>query len=105
MAKPNVESHYGAYIVRGELVQTDWDFPATAESCGWNMRRVQRTPETYAKLSPLCHCGETRFLQRAPNRDHGCSHVGTDGTIDCRDCGVTASEFISAAAEYLDSLC
>lgn len=94
MSRPSVESHYGAFIIRGELYQTDYDFPRAAESCGWNMRRLQKRPN-----------GETAELQRAPNRGQGCRHSGTDGTIDCPECGVTASEFISAAGRYLDSLC
>jgi hypothetical protein len=98
---PRVESHYGAYIVYGRgygpegmLVQTDYDYPATAQSLGWNMRRVQWSE----------HPGEARHLRRAPNRGSGCDHRGTDGTINCPDCGMTATAFIAAAAEYLDSI-
>jgi len=32
-----------------------------------------------------------------------CRHIGTDGTVDCRDCGCKAGDFIKAASEYLDS--
>lgn len=94
---PTIEHHYGAYLItrRGgtELIQTDWDYPATARDLGWNMRRVQGDAFT------------ARHLRRAPNRGHGCDHRSTDGTIACPDCGVTASAFIACAAEYLDSLC
>ena len=31
-----------------------------------------------------------------------CGSGSTDGTIDCPDCGKTASEMITAAAEWLD---
>lgn len=31
-----------------------------------------------------------------------CKHDKTDGTVDCPDCGLTASQFISAAREWLD---
>lgn len=96
-----IESHHGAFLVYGTgggkeglLVQCDYDYPATAESLGWNLRRVQVGPDR-----------ETRVLQRAPNRGHGCAHSGTDGTVDCPDCGVNASEFIGAAGAYLDSKC
>lgn len=94
MSKPNVESHHGAYIIGRELVQSDWDFPRAAERCGWNPRRLQK------RLG-----GETVHRFRAPRCGSGCTHSGTDGTVTCPGCGVTASEFISAAAEYLDSLC
>ena len=93
-----IESHYGAYIIhhhrtdwrgcnspdceRSELIQTDWDYPATAQSLGWGLKRVQLP-------------GHKRRNQ--------CDHRSTDGTVDCRDCGITATEFITAAANYLDS--
>lgn len=94
-----VEYHHGAYLItgrgwggeRGTLVQTDYDYPATAVALGFDLRRVQR------------RFGITATLSRV--YEHGCDHSGTDGTIDCRDCGVKASAFIGAAAEHLDSLC
>jgi hypothetical protein len=61
------------------LVQTDWDFPATAETFGWSTRNVQVCPE--------CDC----------------DHNGTDGTVDCPDCGIKAGDFIDAAREWLDN--
>ena len=54
------------------LVQTDWDYPSLASSLGWRMRSAK------------------------------CEHRSTDGTVDCRDCGKTATEFITEAAEWLD---
>lgn len=64
---------------RTVLIQTDTDFPGVASSFGWSMRTVQ--PD-------------------GP-RTHDCRHSGTDGTVNCPECGVTATEFISAAREYL----
>jgi len=89
--KRNVEHHHGAYLVNGELVQSDWDYPATAHNLGWSLTRVQKRN------------GEIKHLSRRPVK--GCDHCATDGTITCPECGITASSFISAAAEYLDSLC
>ena len=98
---PRIEHHYGSYLITGRgygrdgiLVQTDWDYPATARELGWNMRRVQ--PDRN---------GNARFLERAPNAGHGCEHHGTDGTITCDACGLTATQFIAGAAKFLDSLC
>lgn len=98
-----VESYGGGYIIgmrrdpetgeRGQLVQTDWDFPSAARDLGWNMRRVQ-----------VRQNGERVRLRRAPKRGAGCDHLGTDGTVTCGGCGATAADFIGAAAEYLDSL-
>ena len=103
-----IESHFGAYIVKAransresQLVQTDWDFPATASCFRWSTARVQRDPKT----------GAVRTLARLP-RDYKvraergyCEHSGTDGTVDCAECGVTAGEFIESAANCLDSKC
>lgn len=90
--KRNVERHYGAFVVNGALVQTDWEYPATASALGWSIRRVQR-------VGP-----NVRHLARRPSRHTACAHPYTDGTVQCPDCGVTASDFIRAAGEYLDKL-
>lgn len=34
--------------------------------------------------------------------EKGCEHGGTDGTIDCPECGLTSSRFIEAAREWID---
>jgi hypothetical protein len=59
---------------RTVLLQTDWDYPGVASTFGWDIRDVLDNP---------------------------CDHNGTDGTVDC-ECGVTASEFIAAARQWLD---
>lgn len=99
---PRVESHHGAFIIygrghgkEGTLVQTDWDYPATAQSLGWSLRRVQLK----GKRDPI-----VVTMKRTPPRGHGCDHSGTDGTINCPDCGITASDFIAAAGEFLGDL-
>lgn len=74
----------GCYAILSEdekesiLVQVDYDFPGLANSFGWDMTELQ-------------HEGEN------------CRHSGTDGTVVCPECGMTAGAFISAAAEWLDS--
>ena len=81
------------------LVQIDWDYPGTASTFGWDIRTVQRCP----------HCGGA---PDSADGAHGecddcdqlfplCDHDDTDGTVDC-GCGVTAGQFIEAAAEFLD---
>ena len=103
-----IESHFGAYIVKARsnsresmLVQADYDYPATAIAFGWSTSRVQRDRKT----------GAARTLARLPRdyyeraRRGYCEHTGTDGTVDCRKCGVTAGDFIASAAECLDSHC
>lgn len=55
------------------FVQTDWDYPSLAQSLGWNFQDLRRK----------------------------CQHYHTDGTVDCPNCGKTASEFISEAYDWL----
>lgn len=72
---------YKVLAANGEdlLIQTDWDYPGTARTFGWDMTEVQR-----------------------PNReDDPCEHSNSDGTVDC-PCGVTAGQFIDAARQWLD---
>lgn len=57
-----------------KLFQTDWDYPILAQYLGWKLK-----------------------LHNEP-----CPHSSTDGTIDCKECGVTASQFIQAAANWLN---
>lgn len=60
---------------RSILVQEDHQAPGVASSFGWCVREV--------------------------GPDH-CDHDGTDGSVDCRECGTKAIEFISAAIEYIN---
>ncbi len=72
--RKNVSYSHGAYIVNGAFYQCDLDFPAAARSIGWR----------------LAH-GNAK-----------CQHRGTDGTVDCPDCGKRAMAFIASAVAYLD---
>ena len=62
------------------LIQGDWDWPKTARAFGWDMSQVQPQFSVVPK----------------------CRHPKTDGTIDCPDCGITASQFIVEARSWLD---
>lgn len=57
------------------LITSDWDFPSLARDLGWNMR-IRGTKQ--------------------------CEHRSTDGTVTCRECGTTATQFIEAAQAWLD---
>jgi hypothetical protein len=59
------------------LFQTDWDYPFWARLLGWN--------------------GKVGWER--------CSHNSTDGTVNCKECGLAAFQFISAAGEWLDNHC
>lgn len=82
------------------LIQTDWDYPSVASTFGWDLVRVQRCNECGGRaVGPnVLHC------QECDHADDGacCRHGHTDGTVDCCECGVTASEFIKAAHEWLE---
>lgn len=71
---------------RDVLVQTDRDWPGIASTFGWSIVNVQAPGLGYDAeyYRPACH------------------HHSTDGTVDCRECGITAGQFIEAAREWLD---
>lgn len=58
------------------LVQQDHQAPGVASSFGWNLHSVQKDG-----------------IQ--------CRH-DSDGSVDCKSCGVTAGEFIQAATEWIE---
>ena len=64
------------YIGGGQYVGTDWDYPSAVRSLGYGLRR----------------------------RGERCNHTGTDGTIDCPDCGKPTSKFIEESGEILYNL-
>ena len=104
------------FLVRAEngksiLIQSDWEYPSFAclfgagasddgyesEEPSFTLKHVQKAPIEGMK---------TNFgrptLEREPELED-CEHSCTDGTIDCRDCGVTVSEFITAAHTWLSN--
>ncbi len=89
----------GSFIIYGKghpkdgtLVQVDYDFPATAQDLGWSILQVQIDKD-----------GKVVHLKKV-SRGHSkvnCQHSGTDGTVDCKACGLKAGDFIAAAGEWL----
>lgn len=91
---------------RDHLVQTDWDYPGVASSFGWSTRNVQKCPccnelsSVFDDDNPeAVRCGECSECKVLAFQ--ACGHNGTDGTVDCPECGVKASDFIAAAADWL----
>lgn len=86
---------------RSILVQTDWDYPGFANSFGWSVRDVQRCPE----------CGSCNVsgdesgmaCKECGQEFEPCYHDQTDGTVNCKYCDCTASDFIQSAGEFLES--
>lgn len=72
----NVKRHYSDYIVNGQLIQCDYDYPGVVRQLGYGLVR----------------------------RGEKCRHKSTDGTVNCPDCGKTASQFIYESSQILDRL-
>ena len=96
MSRPAVYHESCAYVVGRELVQVDYDYPGAATRCGWSILRVQQRDGRAVAMA--------RVNRERLAAGHDCHHSGTDGTVDCRECGCTASDFIRAAGEHLDRL-
>ena len=79
----------GQFQIGRSVYGTDFELPFAAELVGWSLRRVQRID------------GELVVLSRAARSKKSCDHRSTDGSVDCRDCSVTAMDFITAASDYL----
>ena len=63
---------------RTAISTLDHEFPALAATFGWDATTVQSEPAKFR-----------------------CRHAGTDGSIDCPDCGCTATDFGDIAATWL----
>jgi len=86
------------------LIQTDWDYPGVAGCFGWSLRNVQRCPECDSRdVEPIpdWRGGVNAECQACGEVFGPCDHSGTDGTVDCPECGIPAGEFIGAAGEWL----
>ncbi len=65
------------------LIQSDRDFPGVAQNCGWGL--VLKQANGF----------------QDDNDGIPCEHDGTDGTVTCKTCGLTAGDFIASAYDYL----
>ena len=62
------------YSEASKLFQVDYDYPGLAETLGWDKQTVGNGT---------------------------CRHSSTDGTVGCEECGVTVTQFIEAAIQWL----
>ena len=83
------------------LVQTDWDYPGTASSFGWWLGSIQVCHKCGARLDEPEDSSTVLVCADCGEEQQPCRHDGTDGTVDCPDCGLTTGDFISAAGEWL----
>jgi hypothetical protein len=81
----NRYGHILIYQIQDEsktvYIQTDWDYPSVATTFGWSLRDVQ--------------------VQNAGYYGVLCAHEDTDGTVQCKGCGLQPSTFISDASDWL----
>ena len=87
------------------LIQTDLDFPGVATTFGWSTQSVQRCKRckrvtVVEEFEP--GEWEPEHCEHCNARLPHCDHSGTDGTIDCPECGVKASTFIESARQFIE---
>lgn len=87
---------------RSALFQTDYDWPAVAGLFGWSTHDVQCCQNCQRRLRVSGDC--SRFACHDCNDLIGqcCDHANTDGTVDCKACGIRAADFITEARLFLD---
>lgn len=61
---------------RSVLAQSEDNAPGIASSFGWSVSLVRHKS--------------------------GCKHQGTDGSVDCQDCGTKSAAFLASAREWID---
>ncbi len=84
------------------LIQTDWDWPGIANTFGFSLASIQKCPDC-GKVSTGLRNQVVRYCRNCEhNVGHVCSHHESDGTVDCKACGVLASDFITAARQWID---
>jgi hypothetical protein len=101
------QGDFGTYLIvaddgRDRLIQTDWDYPRVASTFGFSLSTVQRCRE----------CGQIHNVELGCKRfachdcddlvGEVCDHSGTDGTVDCKECGLKAGAFINSARDFMD---
>lgn len=62
--------------LRSVFIQSDWEYAGLARTFGFSLSQVQY-----------------------PSRS--CPHDATDGTVDCKECGVKVGDFLASAYDYL----
>ena len=92
------------------MPSTDFEYPSFASTFGWSLQEVQKCPccktiskdEVEIKSSlrddkeMLCFGTDCRVVSF-----RACLHNATDGTVPCKECGLSQSDFISAAWDWL----
>lgn len=82
--------------LRSVFIQSNREYASLARTFGWDISTVgpQWYDEDKAELMPN--------KERATyEKQCYCKHEETDGTMDCKQCGVMVGDFLSAAYNYL----
>lgn len=87
------------------VVQLDYDAPGIAEAFGWSTTDLQLCRKCRKELPETDEdCDDEDIKCEECGRKKGnsvCDHSSTDGTVDCKECGITANQFIVAALNFL----
>lgn len=86
---------------RDRLIQMDWDWPGVAANFGFSLRSVQRC-QRCGKVLRVVDCKQFACIDCDDLIGQCCQHSGTDGTIDCKACGLQAGDFVTAARDWMD---
>lgn len=84
------------------FIQSDWDYASLACTLGWSVNDIQLCRKCKKELPAFDDFdGEVKCEHcRRKKGNVQCEH-SSDGTVDCKECGVTTSQFLSAAYDYL----
>jgi hypothetical protein len=88
---------------RSILVQFDQDYCGFARSFGWDISKVTGPvpDDPYEGEMDFADLVAATAVLRYEKQCE-CEHRRTDGTVDCPDCGLGASVFMSEAREFLE---
>lgn len=78
------------------FIQTDWEYPGIAATFGWSPSQCKPNDLDEDELADM-----TPEQQSWHHKQCRCEHKGTDGTVDCKDCGLEATDFIASAYDFL----
>lgn len=84
------------------LVQTDWNYPGVASTFGWKIISIQQCNVcNKCTVDDAAEDGQITICEHCDASIVACPHDCTDGTVDCKYCGASASSFIDAAGQWL----
>lgn len=88
---------------RDILIQNDHEWTAVASFFGWSVSKCQKpAPACYERWQTGFDCTLEEHSECQDYEAKTCEHSGSDGSVDCRQCGMKAGEFIANARQWMD---